>query len=158
MKIKLRFLIIPVLLTACSTSQIANSRVGNCQGPFVDQKKLNGIYTCYFPDGKLSGRFMYKDGTKNGVSEVYSDAGFLTSTIEYQNNWLDGTTKEFSGDGHLKVESHFKEGRQHGEYTEYWGNEKVKSHTIFENGNEIGPASYFDKNGVKVSPPAKEAP
>lgn len=158
MKIDLRVFIFPLLLVSCGHNQIKDSHVGNCVGPFVDQKKIDGSYTCYFPDGKMSGIFVYKNGRQTGISKIYSRNGTLAATIEYKDNLMDGLTKEFDENGNIKIERNLKAGHLNGEYTEYWENKKIKYHSSFENGDEIGPASSYDKNGVKVNSPTKEAP
>jgi hypothetical protein len=94
---------------ACVLGAAAARGIGQ-QPATGDAKIRNGVYTEYFPNGKVKRQARFKEGRLDGLCLEYTEAGKKRLTAEYRAGLLHGTVTRFEK-GKPILEQRFHEGR-----------------------------------------------
>ncbi|MCB4792156.1 MAG: hypothetical protein LHV68_09740 [Elusimicrobia bacterium] len=81
----------------------------------------------YFPNGKVSNEWSFKDGLVDGVAKAYWEDGKLSALTEWKNDELNGVSKSYRQNGEQEKEEVFANG------------ELIQEYLFDENGNKIIP-------------------
>lgn len=140
-----------------------------------DSTQKNGVYTRYFPNGKVAERAFYKNGVldstrtlyfedgqvhvienhKNGNFEgpyiAYFENGKISQSGFYLNNEMDSLWKTYYAEPHiLKYETFFKKGMENGPFKEFSPGGIIEREGSYLNGYEMGLVTVYDSIGEMV--------
>ncbi len=138
------------------------------EGEFINNKK-QGIWTKYFPSGKVHTIINYVNNRPNGSYKVYYENGQLEEEGDWRNNKnvgnfkryyengklqqefvfnnygkRDGVQKYYHENGQLMIIGEVRDGKETGEFKEYYEDGKLKS------------AKFYDEPGVVNHQKTKE--
>jgi antitoxin component YwqK of YwqJK toxin-antitoxin module len=74
----------------------------------------HGLFTEYYPDGKIESETPFTDGEVNGMAKTYYPDGTLKSEANVTKDKIDGIKKDYYSDGTLEKEKGYKDGKDHG--------------------------------------------
>lgn len=94
------------------------------------EDQLHGWKIIYFPNGQITERTFYQNGTKEGLQQIYADDGSLLQEYNYKHDRLHGYSKSFDGHGNMHSEGGYKQGLRDGEW-KYYTNGKLDSIQTF---------------------------
>lgn len=105
----------------------------------IEDKKKNGDYKEYFPDGKLKRKLFLKNNVLEGPASIYYESGVLKEEVSFSNNKFNGTRKYYHPNGQLWIEEIYKDGM-------HW--------TVIANydakGNKRNPGTLKEGNGTLI--------
>lgn len=116
--------------------------------------KLNGKYTEYHSNGKISKKIYFKDGKEDGKSQTYDEDGTLTSDCFYVNGVTHGKQTNFysSSRGDFTRISSYKMGVPTGKFVETFTNGVVRKSGEYDaNGKLTGQWVERKKDGKITS-------
>jgi antitoxin component YwqK of YwqJK toxin-antitoxin module len=129
------------------------------EGNYVDGKR-DGLWTSYFPSGKLSSRGAYLNDEQVGNWEYFFEDGTISATGGFDKGRKEGYWKAFSSTGKLKSEVTLDDTGA-GDYVEYYesGRTKVKGRIVdhkrqgkwefyYEDGKREGICEYDKGKGT----------
>lgn len=113
-------------------------------GKSVDQTRINGnligLYTEFYPSGKISETINYREGERDGADIEYYENGQVKREQMYKMGNLYGTSKEYYPNGKLKVTTEYVNDDLHG-----------KSMRYNEAGKLIKTTLYYNDEIIKVT-------
>jgi antitoxin component YwqK of YwqJK toxin-antitoxin module/Tfp pilus assembly protein PilF len=98
--------------------------------------KLNGSYKDHFDNGQLKEDGTFKNGNRHGQFKNYYENGKLYTLLNYKDGELDGPYEEYNELGELISKVNYKDGKRHG------------SDVDFEDGRQYGSIEYKDGSPV----------
>ena len=107
----------------------------------------SGKVKTYFPNGKPSGEFEYKDGVFDGERRLYYTNGQLRSVIRWENGIAEGPNTVYYPNGKTKVSANYVHDNLQGLYREYNDKGILKEEGNYYNGMPKGTTRLFDDNG-----------
>ena len=92
----------------------------------ITNKKLNGKYLAYHPNGVVYQKGQYKTDKEKGEWTYFNTSGQIDSIHTFKEGLLDGKT-EYNVYGKLIIKQEYKSGKKNGNFIEYYtdGNKKV---------------------------------
>jgi antitoxin component YwqK of YwqJK toxin-antitoxin module len=69
-----------------------------------------GIWECFYSNGKIHWRTPYKEGKGDGIKEWFYENGNILSRTPYKDDKIDGTQKFYDEQGNIAETRHWKDG------------------------------------------------
>lgn len=115
--------------------------------PGIPVNLSTGEIVAYFPNGKPSARFPFKDGLYHGRFTTYYPNGNIHRETSYIRGDNDGAYNYYYADGKLMESGSYYQGSRTGPYVSWYpGGQKHKEGNYLYN-NEDGEWNIFDKSG-----------
>lgn len=121
--------------------------VVSCRGNFTEGAK-NGLWTYYFPSGKIEQSGYYKANQLSGTWNWYYPDGTLRSTENYFNGKREGIQEDYNEKGELIEKEQISYSRKEGEQYYFIGDHLEKGE--MQNGLRQGLWIYKHDNGKKA--------
>ncbi|HEY6160013.1 MAG TPA: hypothetical protein VI112_02290 [Bacteroidia bacterium] len=119
----------------------AYNKIIYTQGGY-DGRLLHGQYTCFYPNGNLKQKGMFKNGLKVGKWMLWYASGTVAEISNWENGRKEGITKNFDQNGSEVMEASYHKGKLNGKMI------RIAS------GKVIEQKKY--KDGVEVIRPMKK--
>lgn len=107
----------------------------------------SGKIKTYFPNGKPSAEFDYKDGLFNGEKHLYHTNGQLRSFIHWDNGAAEGENVVYYPNGRIKISGNYVHDNLHGFYREYNDKGILTAEWSYYCGVPHGTSRKFDDDG-----------
>ncbi|HTJ10779.1 MAG TPA: tetratricopeptide repeat protein [Dinghuibacter sp.] len=120
------------------------------EGNYSFRGDKEGIYTYFYPSGKVSGRAVYRGGELDGPRVSYYTNGRLSDSANYVRGDEDGYYAYFWPNGRLRQDGWYATGKRTGPYREYDINGKMTYAAWYVDGDESGFSTYYAPDGRKT--------
>ena len=98
----------------------------------------DGIIKEYYRNGKLAGKWNFKDGKRNGTAKLYYRNGRLWCKENYKNDKEDGAFVSYHTNGKLMSKWKCKKGKEVGLYKGFYDNGKLFAAGEYIDGKKEG--------------------
>ena len=124
------------------------SGVKTSEGYYNKEGNKDGVFTYYYPSGKISNVENYKDGELNGNVTGFYSSGNKKFENQYIKDVQDGYAKNYYPDSKIKYEGWIKDGQKQGVHINYdqFGNVLSKENYL---NDELNNYSEFYYPGAK---------
>jgi len=125
----------------------------NAQKQLVDTifvKNESAEIKAYYPNGKVSVEYTFKNGDIEGDLKHYYPNGQIMRDKKFKNDDEIGESKEYYENGKLRLLANYVDGKKQGIETAYYDNGQIKYTLTYLNDLLHGKAEYFDKTGKKL--------
>lgn len=106
-----------------------------------------GKVKTYFPNGKPSGEFEYRDGLFDGERRLYYTNGQLRSVIHWDIGAAEGTNTVYFPNGKTRISANYVHDNLQGLYREYNDKGILKEEWNYYNGMPHGMTRLYDDQG-----------
>ena len=115
--------------------------------------RSEGLYSVYYPDGKLQSQVKFIKGERQGRETGYYDTGAKQFERDYLNNELNGMARYYYPGGELRQQQEYNSGAPVGESITFYKNGKIKSTAKIlktQSGySYLNPKEYFENGNLK---------
>jgi uncharacterized protein len=155
---KLLLISISFLLSQIATAQLRKAET------FYDKEKkiirevyyvrmtsppaIEGLYTGFYPNGKVKNKGNYVNNVQNGIWEYFYDNGSPKMTGIVENNLRTGFWKYYSENGRISSMGNLKNGIRDGAWKFYYPNEELRSEGELVSGRKYGLWQYYYEDGT----------
>ena len=120
----------------------------------MEERVLNGTRSYYYADGKKSCDETYKNAKLNGPYTEWHHNGKISKEANYEDEYLHGTFYKYYESGKIKEKAFYINGRRNGERTKWHDNGNKKSERNYEwclerfINKETGTSYKWDSEGL----------
>jgi antitoxin component YwqK of YwqJK toxin-antitoxin module len=115
---------------------------------YKDAAKYSAKFVDYYPNGQVRSQGSYKEGLQEGDWEDFFPDGKPSGTFIFKNGKYNGTYRQYHHpDGSLSFESHYENDLQHGLESEFYFNGQKSSEQMFDKGLLNGASKQWDIDG-----------
>lgn len=144
-------LVISLILFSCSRTKETHYPEGTIKSKQEYKgKKLNGVSTWFYKNGRKQLEVVYKDDVPHGPSNRW----YFSGAKELQENYIggkrNGLTRQWDLQGKLIEEISYKNDTLHGSYTLYHESLEIKVEGHYNMGMFDSTWTYYDISGMKV--------
>ncbi len=116
-----------------------------------EEKKQDGTYKSFYPNGQLKLEENYKDGKLEGIYRNYYEEGHLHQERTYKQGLLNGAFKAYDQNGVLYFETHYKDDKKDGTENTYYMNGVVQYQDTYKDGLLLNRKTYDENGELKFS-------
>ena len=121
------------------------------KGTYKDGKK-DGVWTAYYPSGKIKYEITFKNGKAIGPAKFYYETGLLSEEGYWDIDHWEGKYRYYHPNGQMAYDWNYnKEGKRTGEQKYYYENGNIKYVGEWSNGKTMGALKMYNESGMLVA-------